>query len=213
MAEKAKAPNAKPTRRARPERKDTEMEESLHRYFGTTEGSDFERLVPRLSEQSDAIQSWLAASRENSGAFERDPVATLRKNFPDLKIPATASSEHRIALGDSIRIGGKAPAGPDPAVLVLFVAVWNYLGDSAANVAEFRANPVGVITSLGQGQEPSVVSEVMKAFGVSPNDAFSFGRLVDEAVLSGVLDPSGPVEATVVGEIAVLNETATIRAR
>jgi hypothetical protein len=209
MAKKGPKVNAEPKA---PDQDEAEMERALHRLFGTTEGTDLEELIPRLIAHDDVIQAWLDTAPENAEAFARDPVNTLRNYFPTLEMPA-AGFDQKIGLGDGMRIAG-ATAAPDPAALALFVRVWNYLGTSEENVTGFRTNPVGVITFLGQDQPPRVVSTVMNAFGVSVDQGISLaGRFVRVVAEKALLGPGGPVQASVVGEIAVVTDVGLTRGR
>ena len=96
---------------------------------------------------------------------------------------------------------------PDPAVLALFVKVWNYVAGGAPNIASFRGNPTGVITSLGQDQPEAVVTAVLKAFRLQGAAHSGFARLIGEAIEKEIIDPSGPVEAAVIDETAVTSAT------
>lgn len=181
------------------------MERSLEQVFGPVKGGEAEQLVPKLAGHKDAIQSWLSASPQNAEAFRRDPLKALAKAFPDLGLrerPRDRPSE----LGERVHIKGLADA-PDPAVLALFVKVWHYVAGGASNIASFRGNPTGVITSLGQDQPEAVVTAVLKAFRLQGAAHSGFARLIGEAIEKEIIDPSGPVEAAVIDETAVTSAT------
>lgn len=183
----------------------SEMEKSLEAIFGPVKGSEAEQLVPKLAEHKAAIESWLSASPRNAEAFRREPLKALAKAFPELGVQ-TRPRDRASELGDRVHITGLADA-PDPAVLALFVKVWNYLAAGAANIASFRGNPTAVITSLGQDQPETVVTAVLNAFRLKGGTQQAFGQFIREAIEKEIIDPAGPVEASVIGETAVTSAT------
>jgi len=202
-------PKAESERRAPTSEHASEMEKSLEGIFGPIKGSEAEQLVPKLAEHKAAIESWLSASPRNADAFRREPLKALAKAFPELGVQ-TRPHDRASELGDRVHITGLGDA-PDPAVLALFVKVWNYLAAGAADIASFRANPTGVITSLGQDQPESVVTAVLNAFRLNGAGHSGFGRLIGEAIEKGDIDPAGPVEAAVIDETAVTTAAQFLR--
>lgn len=164
-------------RLARDDRDPEQLRESLRSFFGELADDELGEQVARIQEREDAIFGWLAEDPEHLDAFIADPLATLSKRFPELKLPAGRKPYVPVQVKVQLQPTGQA----DPVVNEIFGKLWEYLAASEANAQAFEAAPFAVITSVGAPYRPDKVDQVTRAFEA----VFGIHRL---ATTAGLLD-------------------------
>jgi hypothetical protein len=164
-------------RLARDDRDPEQLKESLRSFFGELADDELGEQVARIQEHQDAIFGWLAENPEQLDAFVADPLATLSKRFPELKLPAGRKPYVPAQIKVQLQPTGQA----DPVVNEIFGKLWEYVATSEANTQAFEAAPFAVIASVGAPYRPDKVDQVTRAFEV----VFGIQRL---ATTAGLLD-------------------------
>jgi hypothetical protein len=149
------------------------------------------------------ISKWLQASPTHVAEFRADPIAAIAKHFPkvDLKSATPPIDLSALSLAGLLR---QFPA--DQATFEFFSEVWAFVAASQANMEAFESDRAGTIARLGAGKPDYVVTLVTEALtassaGGGPQEFAALAALLHEMIRKQVIDPSGPVQARVSGEL------------
>jgi hypothetical protein len=155
--------------------------DALEEVFGAAASDELKDRIGRVQERESDILEWLSRDPSHLESFVEDPVGTLRKQFPELELPRGKKP----VIPQEVTLQLEPPTEVDPGITEIFLAIWQYVGASAANVATFRAAPFSVIASIGRPYPPHKVDQVTRAFeaalGIHRLQAIDVARVIATA--------------------------------